>query len=60
MHPRIGTASTKYTTHKTRTSNAKYNYKPEELGCIKFLLRPVYRYMSTLDMELQNASTPSS
>ena len=37
MHPRIGTSSTKYTTDKTRTPNAKYNYEPEDLGCIKFL-----------------------
>ena len=37
MHPRIGTSSTKYTTGKTRTPNAKYNYEPEDLGCFKFL-----------------------
>ena len=37
MHPRIGTSSTKYTTDKSRTPNAKYNYEPEDLGCIKFL-----------------------
>ena len=37
MHPRIRTSSTKYTTGKTRTPNAKYNYEPEDLGCIKFL-----------------------
>ena len=30
MHPWIGTASTKYTTRKTWTPNAKYYYKPEE------------------------------
>ena len=37
MHPRIETSSTKYTTDKTRTPNAKYNYEPEDLGCFKFL-----------------------
>ena len=42
MHPRIGTASTKYTTRKTRTPNAKYYYKPEEFGCIKSPRRPIF------------------
>ena len=40
MHPRIGTSSTKYTTDKSRTPNAKYNYDLEDLRCIKFLYDP--------------------
>ena len=49
MHPRIGTSSTKYTTDKTRTPNAKYNYEPEDLGCFQFLyhLSTLYRRPKT-------------
>uniref|UniRef100_A0A453I0S4 Uncharacterized protein n=1 Tax=Aegilops tauschii subsp. strangulata TaxID=200361 RepID=A0A453I0S4_AEGTS len=36
----LGHQFTKYTTGKTRTPNAKCNYKPEELGCAKFLYDP--------------------
>ena len=62
MHPRIGTASTKYTTRKTRTPNAKYYYKPEELGCIKSLRRPIFfvkfDYIMTRQVPLPPSSEP--
>ena len=56
MHPRIGTSSTKYTTGKTRTPNAKYNYEPEDLGCIKFL----YDLCTTTVAKTGPTSTPTT
>ena len=53
MHPRIRTSSTKYTTDKTRTPNAKYNYEPEHLGCIKFL----YDLCTTTVAKIASTST---
>ena len=56
MHPRIGTSSTKYTTDKTRTPDARYNYEPEHLGCIKFL----YDLCTTTVAKTGPTSTPTT
>ena len=56
MHPRIGTSSTKYTTDKSRTPNAKYNYEPEDLGCIKFL----YDLCTTMVAKTEPANTSTT
>ena len=46
----------KYTTGKTRTPNAKYNYEPEDLGCIKFL----YDLCTTTVAKTGPTSTPTT